>query len=103
MEGKSVCYGLVALLEARCHHVVLITVVKSFISLADFLCSCVEKRRGNTHRLNIGEAMFGQLVPAGEKVVPQLELLGQGAPGGISFPNVFAAVLSLQDLERKLK
>lgn len=47
--------------------------------------------------------MFGQLVPAGEKVVPQLELLGQGAPGGISFPNVFAAVLSLQDLERKLK
>lgn len=68
-----------------------------------FLLLCRKKRRGNTHRLNIGEAMFGQLVPAGEKVVPQLELLGQGAPGGISFPNVFAAVLSLQDLERKLK
>lgn len=47
MEGKSVCYGLVALLEARCHHVVLITVVKSFISLADFfLLLCRKKGEG---------------------------------------------------------
>lgn len=47
--------------------------------------------------------MFGKLVPAGEEVVPDLELLGPGAPGGVSFTNVFAELLSLQDLERKLK
>lgn len=74
-----------ALVEVRCHHLVLITVVKSSISLADFSCCCVEKRRGNTHRLNIGEATFGRLVPAGEKVVPDLELLGQGAQVGLVF------------------